>query len=297
MKKRVSAKQLAANRMNARKSTGPRSAAGKAVSRMNATRHGILSEQVVASGFMIKESAREFRALHKRFYEDLDPVGPMEEMLVDQIVTTQWRLRRVLRAEKGEVALSVDADYRKRNQRDPVMQWLLWGASLDPAGSMSESAMGNAMLARRLEEARAVVERDGVLSGEAIQCVMVGNKPNTISKRLEDLLSWFANNPENLEPADLRVRHLEQVSKFFDSELNHLKIKEEECDEWEWYEKEARLDACALPPIEVLDKIARYETRLLRQLARAMAQLERLQRMRSGEAVPPPLSVNFSERE
>ena len=51
-----------------------------------------------------------------------------------------------------------------------------------------------------------------------------------------------------------------------------------------------------LPSMEVLEKILRYETKLERQLFRAMAQLERLQRMRRGESVPAPLTVEVSER-
>jgi hypothetical protein len=39
-----------------------------------------------------------------------------------------------------------------------------------------------------------------------------------------------------------------------------------------------------------------YETKLERQLYRAMNQLERLQRMRQGEAVRPPLIMEVSER-
>ena len=36
----------------------------------------------------------------------------------------------------------------------------------------------------------------------------------------------------------------------------------------------------------------RYETKLERQIYRAMAQLERLQRMRKGETLPAPMAVN-----
>jgi hypothetical protein len=47
-------------------------------------------------------------------------------------------------------------------------------------------------------------------------------------------------------------------------------------------EEEARQAAAVLPSMEVLDKIMRYETKLGRQLYRAMNQLERLQRIRRG---------------
>jgi len=46
-----------------------------------------------------------------------------------------------------------------------------------------------------------------------------------------------------------------------------------------------------LPSPEVLDKIMRCETTLHRHMYRAMSQLERLQRMRQGEAVPPPMTM------
>ena len=61
-------------------------------------------------------------------------------------------------------------------------------------------------------------------------------------------------------------------------------------------EEEARQAVAVLPSPEVLDKIMRYETTLQRQLYRALAQLERLQRMREGEAVPAPMMMELSER-
>ena len=54
--------------------------------------------------------------------------------------------------------------------------------------------------------------------------------------------------------------------------------------------------AAVLPSGEVLDKILRYETKLERQMYRAMAQLERVQRMRKGEMIAAPLSVEISDR-
>src|ERR1035437_9850024 len=115
-----SLKQLKSNRRNARRSTGPRTVAGKAASRMNAVRHGILSGMVVVRGLRIQEHEEEYDALRKRCFESLAPVGPVEEMLVERIVMTQWRLRRVVLAETGEIALSVDGGLRRREDRQPL---------------------------------------------------------------------------------------------------------------------------------------------------------------------------------
>ncbi len=51
----LSPNKLAANRENARRSTGPRTAEGKLASRMNAVKHGILSSAVVVRGLRIRE--------------------------------------------------------------------------------------------------------------------------------------------------------------------------------------------------------------------------------------------------
>src|SRR5215212_5643840 len=91
--------RIAANRANAQKSTGPKTLEGRASSKMNAVKHGILSREVLVSG----EDHQELTALQEWFQEDLQPVGPMEVMLVGQIVATHWRLRRVLAAESGEI--------------------------------------------------------------------------------------------------------------------------------------------------------------------------------------------------
>ena len=40
----------------------------------------------------------------------------------------------------------------------------------------------------------------------------------------------------------------------------------------------------------------RYETKLERQIYRAMNQLERLQRQRLGEIIPPPLTVEVTDK-
>jgi hypothetical protein len=51
----ASSRRIGANKQNAKKSTGPRTEQGKAVSRLNALQHGILSGELVLPG----ENSRE----------------------------------------------------------------------------------------------------------------------------------------------------------------------------------------------------------------------------------------------
>jgi hypothetical protein len=47
-----------------------------------------------------------------------------------------------------------------------------------------------------------------------------------------------------------------------------------------------------IPSKEELDRLLRYEGAIERQLYKAVNQLERLQRLRAGDSVPPPLQVD-----
>jgi CRISPR/Cas system-associated endonuclease Cas1 len=78
--------------------------------------------------------------------------------------------------------------------------------------------------------------------------------------------------------------------------LNLYRVLSEDCEEREEKEEAARQAAEVLPSPAVLDKILRYEATVERQLYRAMNQLERLQRRRNGEEVPPPLTMDVSRR-
>jgi hypothetical protein len=87
--------QIAANRRNALKSTGPRTAAGKAASSRNALRHGLAARAAVVPGEEPADLAR-FRA---ELVTALAPRDAREEWLAEAAVEAAWRLRRVWRAE------------------------------------------------------------------------------------------------------------------------------------------------------------------------------------------------------
>ncbi len=91
----TSEQQKAANRENALHSTGPKTPEGKAVVRLNALRHGLLTRDVVLPG----EDADAFEDLWNQVRAELSPVGPIEELLADRVVNAMWRLRRLARAE------------------------------------------------------------------------------------------------------------------------------------------------------------------------------------------------------
>ena len=91
----ASQKQLLANRLNAQKSTGPRSVEGKARSSMNALKTGIDARSQTIPG----EPISQLEELTDDYYERFCPTTPEQRMLVDTLIDCEWLLRRFRRVE------------------------------------------------------------------------------------------------------------------------------------------------------------------------------------------------------
>ena len=88
-----------ANRLNAQKSTGPRTSEGKAAISQNAVKHGLLARQTVISS----ESQADFDLYREQMLAELAPVSPMESMLAERIVSLSWRLKRTGRIQNQTI--------------------------------------------------------------------------------------------------------------------------------------------------------------------------------------------------
>lgn len=79
------------------KGGGPKTDAGKAVSRLNAVSHGLLSKQALLEG----EDAKTLQSLTDSLYEEFNPAGELESFLVDRMAAEMWRMRRAIAAERN----------------------------------------------------------------------------------------------------------------------------------------------------------------------------------------------------
>lgn len=91
--------KILANRQNAQKSTGPHSPRGKAAVTQNALKHGLTARQDVISS----ESQADFDRYRDRMLVELAPIGPMESMLADRVVSLSWRLKRTIRIQNQAI--------------------------------------------------------------------------------------------------------------------------------------------------------------------------------------------------
>jgi hypothetical protein len=102
----ISEAMRAANRANARRSTGPRTATGKAAARLNALKHGLAGKTVVLPG----EDDAEFAALEADLAARFAPEGELEREAVREMAAALWRLGRAPRAEVAALVANADED-------------------------------------------------------------------------------------------------------------------------------------------------------------------------------------------
>jgi len=98
----TTAKQAAANKANAQKSTGAKTPEGKAVVATNAIRHGLLSSRLFLDG----ESPEDYRLLLDGLIRSVSPIGNLELVLVEKIAIAIWKQRRMVAAESAAIELS-----------------------------------------------------------------------------------------------------------------------------------------------------------------------------------------------
>jgi hypothetical protein len=326
-KQPVSERRIQANRRNALRSTGPKTARGKRTVARNAIKHGLLAREIVITAGDGEENLEEFHALVEGLWEYYEPVGVVEESLVQTIAACWWRKARVIRAENGEIRKRLDTiavDRALRNSDRANLDVVLskmdlylfnaenpadgkvstverWSAMQAAQSNLREHHSSLAYLSALLQTAKSEIASDGHISEEiakkiffafglwdymfAYTCLCAG--PPEAKK--EDLPS------ENGADKQTETKNADVVA-FIEHQLERIG----EFKEYALYREKLALDAEArsfsLPPADATDKILRYEAHLDRQLYRAMDQLERLQRQRRGENVPPPLNINLGKR-
>jgi hypothetical protein len=280
---------------------GPKTALGKLSSSKNATKHGIFSKAILIEG----ESMEDFDKLLKGLRQANEPVGELEALLVERLATITWRQRRLLLAEGGEI---------QKNKR--AFEW-------DQCPWERESSVKMHMSYRRglIQD----IKEPKVLA----KCIeLLGELQGSFSKRgfvkFSDTLKLemiYGKRDRMICSYDDLFEHYEVWSFHFGLPLDLIKrekfVTREECKRLvmqEIDEELSRLNALrkkqtaiadartkseslsrSVPENSALDRLLRYETHLSRDFERTLAQLERLQRMRRGQPVPPQINVNLSK--
>ena len=95
--------RAAVNKANARKSTGPRTEAGKQRSSLNALRHGLTGQTVV----LPTEDHSAYQRHAHGLFDHFQPAGALEQQMVQSLADTSWRLNRVVALETNLFSLGI----------------------------------------------------------------------------------------------------------------------------------------------------------------------------------------------
>src|SRR5207237_8360223 len=108
--RKVSDKKRAANRANAKKSTGPRTPEGKRRVSLNALTHGLTASTAV----LPFENPDHFEKFAAALRAELRPAGFLQTLLSERVIDAAWKLRRASRAQGGLACRLLEEDLHQR---------------------------------------------------------------------------------------------------------------------------------------------------------------------------------------
>lgn len=100
-------KQIQANRINAQRSTGPKSTEGKSIVAKNPLKHGVFSKNILLDD----ESKKDFERFELEFREYFQPEGLLEKLFWDRALAAAWRLSRVTKMETMLIERAIRHSY------------------------------------------------------------------------------------------------------------------------------------------------------------------------------------------
>ena len=124
MSKIISQRKIEANRRNAKKSTGPKTAEGKARSAMNSLKYGIYSDK-----YLIKdESYEEFDNYRRKILKCLNPTNAVLFDMATHVVSNGWEYQRCTLLESkilNSKSLKHDAERKQNNEeaKQIIVSW------------------------------------------------------------------------------------------------------------------------------------------------------------------------------
>ncbi len=294
-------KQIAANRRNAARSTGPVTESGKAIAARNALKHGLLAREVLVDAGEGAESREEFDAVLLDLRNQFDPQGPLEEMLVEKIAVAYWRLRRAHRYEAGLIRQELDNVPEKYYQRTPFPE-------IDSHSNRPDKNID--------AEIKEVKERQNQCRIDQKQLTNMHEKRCDLAEIYDWEDSWNAlydELPEEIEdlPDDWQaaVRRAAHEAGWTDDTIwqfhidqcaAELPVLEQRIQELEQEKQknahalQVRRKLASVPTGRDMDQLLKYEGAIERQFYKAIDQLERLQRLRAGDHVPAPVNIEVA---
>jgi hypothetical protein len=278
--------KIEANRKNATHSTGPRTAAGKARSANNSTRHGLLGKFVLLEG----EDPKEFAEFEQQTRAELKPEGAVENSLVDRWCKDTWRLNRLDNAESALL------------ENKPSFDDFSLFDILNLGKYLCDESR------RRFEEIPAITEFFASNSKETNNDGMTHDGSGASSLRETHLGFAAMMGLEVSSLEELATKQLGDRLRAADKETRRAESTQvnDEPDRAEGKHRASSINADFMARAfarkrDALGLLLRYRTKTERSRDNALHELQRLQAARQGQTVAPPelvdVNVNFNSAE
>jgi hypothetical protein len=262
------------------------------------------------------ESKEQFESLLSGLRNSWKPVGEMEEILVDLLASSFWRYRRLLKAESAEIE---KAQPSNDISDDRMLTRALWKNVLIPNQGSFETAFLNhssidlmstqgalRRLCDKIREEGLSWERDrdtleatfGRYKEPAVEQTNDCEEEMEVSTE-RNRSSFMQKYREAAERSREDARSADQSAKAILEQIEDL-LEYLEPIGRRWFEEEEvgrcqSRAAALIPKPEITEKLLRYQITLERSIDRTITQLERLQRMRLGQPIAPPIKVQIAD--
>jgi len=280
------------------KASGPRTIRGKRRSSQNSLKHGIFRTK----DFLLPgESRAEYSALLKGLIDEYQPVGIVWSNYVEMLAATYWKMRRLVKAEHAEIVEQIDFSHLESDVAQQAEAWdkvRKGGISpgimrptrnpyvvnetknmlktlrnaLETAGF--ESPGEDPWLLRKLFG----IDDDGAAPFGFFKIYRLYGKQAAEALKVNDIAEVDRLKGIILESLDGTIASLGEYEKglfALSAMQNGFKVYQ-----------------ALISPHGDSDRFLRYWKFLSRELNNILSQLERFQRMRDGQPVPPAIRIH-----
>jgi hypothetical protein len=247
--KTVTSSKLEANRLNSKRSTGPKTQRGKRSAKYNAVTLGLFASHVVIPICDGDDSDAEFQALTSGLHQQFEPEGALEEWIVLKIAHCMWRLRRATRCEYGSVrrsAISVDQPDYQPVIADFERQIMILSDAEQQLRELGTLSQKNYEEVKPLVAERKLKSIQSEKDNKCIEAEIDRDAFLTCVSNRKDFVNWVYGGAVRMQGD----------------------------------REEDQMAYSSLPPTEDMDKILRYEERIYKQLDWALQKLMEIQETR-----------------
>lgn len=290
----TSMKQQTANLKNS-KSGGVKTEQGKAIIRNNALKHGILSKETIVVRGDLNEDAALLAQMKYQMFEELKPVGLIEIMLTDSILSTYWRWARVIKSERALIEKKLLRHQQIRNEER--VKNISWQKQHPDFSECFNSSAGCKMLAYKAEMLKVTIDSSGLPLPEKdynqliceLGWIQGISQTETLAR-----LNFIAKDKKIMMSSKKLIEQNNKKASSIAQELaNYFEERSKILENIEQKEDFVVAESDLLLNSDDLLRIQRYEAHLYRTFMHSLHELQRIQGARLGSITPPSAALDI----